>query len=268
MLQCSITADGPQAIRVQSFRVNTQDIVMGHPGDPSPEIPQEGHGADSAGPDTVPLPPPARPRAFGWVPIRSLSARHRPRILAHLLALDMNDRYLRFGYAAADDQIRRYVERIAFERDEIFGVFNRRLELIALAHLAYEPSVDSEPERPSAAEFGVSVAVRGRGRGYGARLFDHAVLRARNRGVDTIVIHALSENVAMLKIVRNAGATIERTGVDSEAHLRLPPENFASHLAGRVEEQLGEMDYQFKQGARQMDTLLDIGSRDEGTTRR
>ena len=239
---------------------------MGYPGDPSPEIPQENHFVDSAGPETVPFPPSARPRVFGWVPIRSLSARHRPRILAHLLALDTSDRYLRFGYAAADDQIRRYVERIAFERDEIFGVFNRRLELIALAHLAYEPSVDTEPARPSAAEFGVSVAVRGRGRGYGARLFDHAVLRARNRGVDTIVIHALSENIAMLKIVRNAGASIERTGVDAEAHLRLPPENFASRLAGRVEEQLGEMDYQFKQGARHRDTVLDIGTRDGGPT--
>jgi ribosomal protein S18 acetylase RimI-like enzyme len=207
-------------------------------------------------------------RAFGWVPIRSLSERHRPRILAHLLALDMNDRYLRFGYAAADDQIRRYVERIAFDRDEIFGVFNRRLDLIALAHLAYEPSVDTHPDRPSAAEFGVSVAVRGRGRGYGARLFDHAVLRARNRRVDTIVIHALSENVAMLKIVRNAGATIERTGVDSEAHLRLPPENFAAIMAGTVEQQLGELDYQFKQGAHQMDTVLDIGSDENGSSGR
>ena len=241
---------------------------MGYPGDTPSEIPQERQFVDSVGQDTVPAPLPPRPRAFGWVPIRSLSARHRPRILAHLLALDTSDRYLRFGYAAADDQIRRYVERIAFERDEIFGVFNRRLELIALAHLAYEPSVDAEPARPSAAEFGVSVAVRGRGRGYGARLFDHAVLRARNRGVDTIVIHALTENVAMLKIVRSAGATIERTGVDAEAHLRLPPENFASHLAGRVEEQLGEMDYQFKQGARQMDTVLEIGSRHAGPTTR
>jgi ribosomal protein S18 acetylase RimI-like enzyme len=227
--------------------------------DTSSDLPQTTRVADTLGPDTLPAPLPARPRAFGWVPIRSLSARHRPRILAHLLALDMTDRYLRFGYAAADDQIRRYVERIAFERDEIFGVFNRRLELIALAHLAYEPSVDSEPERASAAEFGVSVAVRGRGRGYGARLFDHAVLRARNRGVDTIVIHALTENAAMLKIVRNAGATIERTGADSEAHLRLPPENFASIMAGMVEQQLGELDYQFKHGAHQMDTLLAIG---------
>ena len=239
---------------------------MGHPGDPSSEIPQQSAFADSTGPDTVPAPLPGRRRALGWVPIRSLSARHRPRILAHLLALDMNDRYLRFGYAAGDEQIRRYVERIEFDRDEIFGVFNRRLELIALAHLAYEPSVDSDPERASAAEFGVSVALRGRGRGYGARLFDHAVLRARNRGVDTIVIHALSENVAMLRIVRNAGATLDHTGVEAEAHLRLPPENFASQTPGALEQQLGELDYQFKQGARQMDTLLEIGSRDADQT--
>jgi ribosomal protein S18 acetylase RimI-like enzyme len=197
---------------------------------------------------------------LGWIPIRSLSERHRPRMVAHLLALDMNDRYLRFGYAAADDQIRRYVERIAFERDEIFGVFNRRLELVALAHLAYEPSVDTQPERASAAEFGVSVAVKGRGRGYGARLFDHAVLRARNRHVDTIVIHALSENVAMLKIVRNAGASIERTGSDSEAVLKLPPENFGSIMAGMMAQQLGELDYQFKQGAQHMDTMFEIGT--------
>jgi ribosomal protein S18 acetylase RimI-like enzyme len=230
-------------------------------------MPEDPSFADSAGLDTVPAPLP-RARVLAWVPIRSLSERHRPRILAHLLALDLNDRYLRFGYAAADDQIRRYVERIAFERDEIFGVFNRRLELIALAHLAYDPSADGEPQRPSAAEFGVSVNVRGRGRGLGARLFDHAVLRARNRGVDTIVIHALSENAAMLRIVRNAGAVVERTGVDAEAHLRLPPENYVSRRAGEMERQLGELDYQFKHGARQVDTLLDLRSDENGTSGR
>ena len=219
---------------------------MGHPGGTSSEIPQETSATDAS--------QTAR-GALGWVTIRSLSARHRPRILAHLLALNAGDRYLRFGYAAADDQIRRYVERIAFERDEIFGVFNRRLELVALAHLAYEPSVDTDPDRPSTAEFGVSVAVNARGRGYGARLFDHALVRARSRRVDTIVIHALSENVAMLKIVRKAGATIERTGVDSEAHLRLPPENFTADAAAQP------LDARFEQAARHVDTLLDIGSR-------
>jgi len=226
MLQCSNFAGTEPAIRVQSLRMDTQEPVMGHPGDASSEMPREGVPAEAEDTRPAPLATPARDApAFAWIPIRSLSERHRPRILAHLLALDTTDRYLRFGYAAADDQIRRYVERLAFERDEIFGVFDRRLDLTALAHLAYDPSMDTEPGRRSAAEFGVSVAVRGRGRGYGARLFDHAVLRARNRGVDTIVIHALSENAAMLKIVRQAGATIERTGVDAEAQLRLPDDS-------------------------------------------
>jgi GNAT superfamily N-acetyltransferase len=193
---------------------------------------------------------PHRPRAFGYVPIRSLSASHKPRILAHLLALDASDRYLRFGWAAADEHVERYVEHIDFERDEVFGVFNRRLELLALAHLAYEPDVPGPPGRPRGAEFGVSVSDRARGRGYGARLFDHAVLRARNRGVETLVIHALAENVAMLKIVRNAGAEVENLGSDAEAWLRLPPESALSHVEAMVERRVGELDYQFKQGAR------------------
>jgi hypothetical protein len=94
------------------------------------------------------------------------------------------------------------------------------------------------------------VAVRARGRGYGSRLFDHAVLRARNRGVGTLVIHALTENVAMLKIARHAGAQVENLGGDAEAVLRLPPESALSHVEAMVEERVGELDYHFKQGAR------------------
>jgi len=216
---------------------------MGFPGDAPVETTSTAANREGG----IDHPVPAQQRAFDWVPIRSLAERHRPRILAHLLALQPADRYLRFGYAAADEQIRRYVERIAFERDEVFGVFNRRLALIALAHLACEPGVDTQPA--TGAEFGVSVAVHARGRGYGARLFDHAVLRARNRRVETIVIHALTENVAMLRIVRNAGAEIEHLGGDAEARLKLPPEDFASRMAGLVEQQVGELDYRFKQGA-------------------
>ena len=46
----------------------------------------------------------------------------------------------------------------------------------------------------------------------------------------SIFIHALSENTAMLQIVRDAGATVEREGSESEAWLTLPPDSFASHL--------------------------------------
>ena len=149
---------------------------------------------------------------------------------AHLLriceALPEQDRYLRFGYQATDEQIDRYVESIDFERDEVFGVFNRRLELIATAHLAFDVRRRVTDGR-STAEFGVSVLPTARGRGFGARLFDHAMLRARNRGVDTLVIHALSENAAMLAIARKAGAKVERDGSEAQACLKLPPDTLA-----------------------------------------
>lgn len=188
--------------------------------------------------------------AFHWIPIRSLAERHRPRILTHLLALGDADRYLRFGHPATDSQIGRYVDGIDFARDEVFGIFNRRLELIAMAHLAHAGEAHS-------AEFGVSVLPKARGRGYGARLFDHAVLHARNRGVDTMIIHALSENTAMLRIARKAGATIDRAGTDSQAVLKLPPDDMASHVSEIVEDGAAEIDYRIKAQARRIDGLLD-----------
>lgn len=181
------------------------------------------------------------------VPIRSLGPSHRERIARHLLALDERDRFLRFGYAANDAQIRRYSESLDFDRDEIFGIYNRRLELLAMAHLAF--SVD--PKWRSCAEFGVSVAKPARGRGYGQRLFDRAAMHARNEGVDMLFIHALSENTAMLRIARKAGATIERDGSESQAHLRLPPADFDSRVTELVEEQVARTDYTLKVQAKQ-----------------
>jgi RimJ/RimL family protein N-acetyltransferase len=180
------------------------------------------------------------------VPIRSMGPGHRERIGLHLLALDPHDRYLRFGYAANDEQILRYVDQLNFDRDELFGIFNRKLDLIAMAHLAF--SID--PKSASCAEFGVSVGKTARGRGYGGRLFERAVMHARNEGVSMLFIHALSENTAMLKIARRAGAIIERDGSESEAHLRLPPADFDSRVTELVNQQVALTDYHFKAQAR------------------
>jgi GNAT superfamily N-acetyltransferase len=202
----------------------------------------------------------ARSQKWAWVPIRSLGPRQRSRIAAHLLELNETDRYLRFGYPATDAQLNKYVDLLDFDRDEIFGIFNRRLELIAMAHLAYaSPSASTATQtKPPMAEFGVSVLSKARGRGYGARLFDHATLHARNRNVETLFIHALSENVAMLRIARQAGALVERDGSESEAWLKLPPETIASQLEAAVEEQAAELDYQFKVQAHRVHELFDV----------
>lgn len=181
------------------------------------------------------------------VPIRSLGPSHRERIAAHLLSLDPSDRYLRFGYAASDVQVQHYVDHLDFERDEIFGIYNRRLTLIAMAHLAFSP----DPKCEACAEFGVSVLKTARGRGYGARLFERAVIHARNENVNLLFIHALTENTVMLKIARNAGALVERNGPESDAYLKLPPADLDSRMTEIVEEHFAQTDYRLKVQAKQ-----------------
>ena len=231
-------------------------------------FPPERRPADASAesrPDTGPTATPSAPVATAaandrrpprtWVPIRSLGPRHRERILAHLLALDERARYLRFGHQATDAQIARYVDTLDFEHDEVFGIFNRRLALIAMAHLAYRPA-DTNRRRPARAEFGVSVVTKARRRGFGARLFEHAMLHARNRGVVSIFIPALSENTAMLKIARDAGATLQRDGPECEAWLALPPDSLVSHLDEFLGDRAAELDYRLKEHAHSMENLF------------
>lgn len=198
------------------------------------------------------VPEPAERPAPALVPIRSLGENHRERIAQHLIALSPQDRYLRFGHSAQDEQIRRYAASLDFERDEIFGIYNRKLALIAVAHLAYA----KDRERDNRAEFGVSVLPSARGHGYGARLFDRAAMHASNDGVSLMFIHALSENVAMLKIARNAGATVEWDGTESEAYLRLPAATLDSRVTEMLEEQIALTDYRLKSQAKSFWSFL------------
>jgi ribosomal protein S18 acetylase RimI-like enzyme len=221
------------------------------------------HPTDHAPPASVPATGAARVHTWSWVPVRTLTPRHRDRILAHLLSLDERDRYLRFGYPANDAQIARYVDQLDFERDELFGIFNRRVELIAAAHLAYSP-MPQRTDQPAMAEFGVSVIPKARGRHFGARLFDHAILHARNRGVETLFVHALSENTAMLRIARNAGAEVVREGSESEAWLKLPPETIGSRIDEVVGLHAAELDYQLKVQAHRVNSFLEAVSEIKG----
>lgn len=186
------------------------------------------------------------------IPIRSLGERHRDQITFHLLALDERDRYLRFGFVASDEHVTRYAQGLDFERDEVLGITNRKLSLIAMAHLALGDSAHC----PTRAEFGVSVSKSARGRGFGARLFERAAMDAQNKGVSLLLIHALSENSAMLSIARKAGAVIERHGSEAEALLRLPPASLNSRMTEIVEDHYAQLDYRLKAQSRQLHDVL------------
>jgi RimJ/RimL family protein N-acetyltransferase len=209
----------------------------------------------SGGDELLSMLPPeqsASRRAPWAAAIRRLGSRHRARIARHLTQLDEHDRYLRFGYLANDAQIEAYVDTLDFERDAIFGIYSRRLELVAMAHLAH--SVDRSLD--ACAEFGVSVLPAVRGHGYGAKLFARAMRHARNEGVQLLFIHALTENKAMIHIARKAGATVELDGPEASAYLRLPPANFESQITEIVESRIADADYRLKVQAQQFWSVL------------
>lgn len=237
-----------------TIRETTYAALMTNASPPTADAAQAAPG--ELAPSSSWSPVDALQRWASWVPIRSLARRHRKRIMQHLLSLNERDRYLRFGYPANDAQITKYAMGLDFERDEVLGIFNRRLELVAMAHLAYSP-LPQLSGKPAMAEFGVSVLNKARGRGFGARLFEHAALHARNRGIDTLFIHALTENAPMLAIARKAGAVVERDGSESEAWLRLPPDTVASHVGEAIERHIGELDFQFKRHVRVLSDIID-----------
>lgn len=190
--------------------------------------------------------------AKGLIPICPLQPDHVPAIKKHMLGLSAHDRYLRFGFAANDEQVERYVDALRFDRDEIYGIFNRNLDIVAMAHLA----IMQEPGRTSMAEFGVSVQAYARGRGYGGRLFERAVMHARNEKIELMYIHALSENAPMIRIARKSGATLERDGPETEAHLRLPRRDLDSRVTELLADQFAKTNYSIKEDAKRFWSFL------------
>ena len=221
-------------------------------------------------PNTIALPvtPTAAPscgtsalqRMRVWVPIRTLGERHRVAVRAHLLALDAHDRQLRFGYALSDERLQAYAAQLDFERDQIFGTFDRRLRLVALGHMALgriavghmavgHTALGMTADTDSASghgELGLSVLSLARGRGLGTRLFEHAVMHGRNRGVHTLHIHLARENMPMLAIVQRAGAHIDTTGSEALAVLPLAGETLGTQIGELLGERAAALDFCLK----------------------
>ena len=168
---------------------------------------------------------------------RELTRLERPKLAAHFLALNAEDRRLRFGLPISDASVADYVERIDFGRDVVFGVFDDELNLAGAAHLA---------RAEDHAELGVSVLPAHRGRGIGAALLERAHTHARNWGIGTLFMHCLTENAAMMHLARKQGMRIAAASGEADAHLELAPASAASFAKALLAERVGLFDYALK----------------------
>jgi GNAT superfamily N-acetyltransferase len=175
--------------------------------------------------------------------------------LMHFLALNEDDRLLRFGSVLSDEIITRYVQHLDFFRDTILGVYDEQLQLVGVGHLGLSPR-EAKPLTVSAtlkeriAEFGVSVSESARGLGVGTKLFERAAMHCRNADIDTLYMHCLASNQTMMHIARKAGMYIQRDHGEADAYIKLVPSNRASVLQEADEERIASLDYTMKANTR------------------
>lgn len=166
--------------------------------------------------------------------VRTLSERDCRRLLMHFLSLDDNDRLLRFGSELSDETITRYVQKLDFSRNAVFGVYDDDLNLLGAGHLVFRPKETHSAllgvtTKARIAEFGVSVVPHARGRGIGVKLFERAAIHCRNEDVDVLYMHCLGANQTMIHIARKVGMEVRRDRSESDVYLQLLPAG-----AGRV----------------------------------
>lgn len=192
--------------------------------------------------------------------IKELSECDRAFMRNHFLALNTEDRFLRFGVAMPDESVSRYVNDINFIRDKAFGVYESACNMVGVGHLAFfSPEKLPTPPTPSCgkkigrvAEFGVSVAAPMRRLKVGTRLFVRAAIHCRNNGIDVMYIHCLASNRPMLHIAQRAGMEINYDCGEVDGYLWLPDPNPAISHQETVEEGAALIDCRPKLGFRRM----------------
>jgi len=171
-----------------------------------------------------------------WVALlERLGEDDREGLIGHLVALEPEDRRLRFGVAVDDAFIERYVGRIDFARDVVFGACTGPGDWLGVGHLVLEGEH---------AELGLSVLKGARGRGLGAAIFRFAVAHAARAGASRLYLHFLTSNKAILSIARSARMAIRSASGEADAHLVVPPyADFARMLMDEAPQPRSQHDY-------------------------
>ncbi len=171
------------------------------------------------------------------VDVQRLTEKARAALVTHFLALSKEDRRLRFGLSLPDETLIAYIHNIDFDHDAVFGVEDDRLDLVGVAHVAFN---DEQ------AELGLSVLPSHRHHGVGSALFERGAVHARNRGMSKLFMHYLRENGAIMHIARRSGMSVVTNIEEADAHLELPPASLVSITGEYVSDKFAVYDHALK----------------------
>jgi GNAT superfamily N-acetyltransferase len=153
----------------------------------------------------------------------------------HLLALDEESRYTRFGFMIKDETIEQLCDKFEANSKEhkIFVIENENLEVVAAGHIALEGGET---------ELAFSVLKEYRKQGMGSSLMSRCIEWCQNRNIKGGCMVCLTSNVAIKRLASKHGVLINEGG-ETLANITIPEPTPASVLHEVVDSSMARADH-------------------------
>ena len=154
----------------------------------------------------------------------------------HLLSLDEESRYMRFGYPIRNEQIIDLCNKWRENADKniLFAIENEDLEVVGVAHI----SLEEDP-----AELAFSVLKECQGQGMGDALMKRAIAYCQNHSIKHGCMVCLGSNDKIKKLARKNGILVKTEYGDASAEIAIPEPTPVSVWSEAVSDQLAKFDH-------------------------
>lgn len=168
--------------------------------------------------------------------IYKLPASEFHRYRTHLLSLDDESRYLRFGFHIRSETINELVSQWELNSDKhiVFGIENDNLELVGVAHI----SLQDDP-----AELAFSVFKECQRQGMGDALMERAIEYCQNHGIKHGCMVCLGHNDPIKKLARKHNIMVKTELGDSMGAVEIPDPTPISYWKEVVGDSIGRLDH-------------------------
>jgi GNAT superfamily N-acetyltransferase len=138
----------------------------------------------------------------------------------HLLALDAESRYLRFGHHIPNEAINTLCDTFEenFQRHRVFVIEDDNLDVVGAGHIGLEGR---------SVELAFSVLKSHQGKGMGHSLMSRVVEWCQNRGIKAGCMVCLKHNAAIKKLAARHGILVNEGG-ETLADIQIPDANAVS----------------------------------------
>ena len=158
------------------------------------------------------------------------------RYRTHLLSLDEESRYMRFGFFIKNETINELVSKWELNptKHKVFAIENDNLEVVGVAHISLE-------DNP--AELAFSVFKDYQRQGMGDALMARAIEYCQNRGIKHGCMVCLGSNDPIKKLARKHNVLVKTEDSDAMGAIEIPNPTPVSYWKEYAEDNIAKIDH-------------------------